>query len=204
MNYPPVWDTEGVRRYIENFERGAARLPSGQSVADRQLPERIAPRWMQPWNDLSPLTAILPRPVRTASWDKATLYLDDQGSLRAFADAPRRRFRDVDGSDLVLAMVPPFESVGYFDRRLSDRASGWFNPLLAPRDKVRIAIVADDRILAWAGRQDRPDVAAYFNRGEMTSSGFTAPVPSGAPHEALSAVAVIDGRIGIVVPAPET
>lgn len=198
--YPEIWDTQGNRRFIERLERSAAALSPGQSVGDRPVPERITPRWMQPWNDLSSLAAVLPRPLRTTGWDRATHYMDDDGQLTAFAAAPRRRFTNVDGSDLVLSMAPPFEYVGFLQRTPSDRAVGWFNPRLAPPEKVRIAIVSHDRILAWADRQDRPDVGAAFNRPDMAASGFTAPVPATVSHQALSAVAVIDNRIGVTLP----
>jgi hypothetical protein len=200
VHYPPVWDTEGNRRFVNKLERSASALSINQSVGDRPLPERIIYRWLRPWNFLSNLGSMLPQPVRTSSWDKATHYMDDDANLRAFADLPRQRFEAIDGTELSLSMVPPFEDVGVFDKEPSDRAAGWFNPTLAPREKVRIAIVAHGRVIAWADRADRPDVGAFFFDGEMMRSGFTAALPSGVPHDELSAVAVIDNRIGIALP----
>jgi hypothetical protein len=163
------------------------------------LPDRITPRWMQPWTDLSRLAPLLPSPFRTAGWDRATYFMDDQGALHAFAGAPRLKLRQPDGSILILAAVPSFENMGFLDSGTPDRAKGWFNPVLANRDKVRIAIVADGRILAWATPEKRPDVAASYNRGELVDSGFTAVLPRQAPRADLRAVAVIDNRIGVVL-----
>ncbi|HUO11488.1 MAG TPA: hypothetical protein VMU37_01915, partial [Caulobacteraceae bacterium] len=201
VKYPLGWDTEGNRRFVETLDRSASVLSSGQSVGDRLLPERIIERWRQPWNYLSNLGPILPRPLRTESWDRATHYMDDQGNLRAFADAPRQEFKNADGSDLFLSMVPPFEYVGFFESAPSRRVDGWFNPLLAPRDKVRIAIVGHHRIMAWAVEEDRPDVGAFFyGAKKMAPAGFTALLPPEISNDELSTVAVIDNRIGITLP----
>jgi hypothetical protein len=200
MNYPAVWDTQANRRFVARLEAGAAALPPGEAVAERQLPDGVAPRWMQPWNDLSRLAPVLPRPFATAGWDRAAWYMDDQGGLHAIAAAPRRRFTDPAGRPLVLAMVPSFADEGFLDAGRSRRVAGWFNPLLATPGKVRVAIVAGDRILAWAGREDRPDVAAFYGRGPMSPSGFAAALPSGVAPHAVGTMAVIDGRIGLMLP----
>lgn len=200
LHYPPAWDTQANKRFIEALERDVRRLPASGVVGDRILPDHIAPRWMQPWSDLSKLAPILPCPFRTAAWEQASDFMDDEGALHAFADAPRLTLQQPDRSTLVLAEVPPFENVGFFSKGSQDRAVGWFNCLLADPNKVRIAIVADDRIVAWAVRENRPDVAAFYNRGDLAASGFAAALPPNIKPGQIHAVAVIDGRIGIVLP----
>jgi len=203
LNYPnPPWvNTQANRAFIESIERAATRLTPGQSVGDRQLPFRVLPFfWWQRWNDLSRLATVLPEKLPVSSWDRATHYLDDNGRFRAFADLPRRAFADTNGRKMALAMLPPIEFMGSLEKAPADRAEGWFNPLLAPREKVRIAIVVRGRVVAWAQHTERPDIGAYFNRGEMTSSGFEASLPRGVTHEEVDALAVIDNRIGVILP----
>ncbi len=197
---PPGVDPQQNRAFVLTVERGASRLAPGHSVGDRQLPERVAPHWMQPWNDLSKLATVLPVTLPTSSWDRAAYYMDDDGRFHAFADLRRETFKDIDNHDLVLVMIPPIENIGYLDGTLPDHAAGWFNPLLAPREKVRIAIIVHGHVIAWAARVDRPDVGTAFSRGEMTPSGFDAQLPHGVTHGEVQALVVIDNRLGVILP----
>jgi hypothetical protein len=164
IDYPYSLDPVGNRRFVETFEADAAHLSAGQSVANRMMPERITPHWIRPWNSLAQFAPTLPTRPPIAGWDAATHYMDDNGELHAIADLPTLALTDVDGGELVLALAPTIEHAGHLDTAADGRASGWFNLAFAPADKVRIAIVSGDRILAWADRADRPDVSAVFRR----------------------------------------
>lgn len=198
--YPHMADTAPPRLFVETLRQQAEQLPAGSILGDRPLPESVAPRWMQPWNDLSPLMANIAPEVAVSSWDQAAYYADDAGHMHAFADLPRQTFQAPDGSMLTLSMAAPIAHMGYFESTYDDRLAGWFNPLLTPAQTLQIAIVARGRIIDWATPEERPDVAAFYNRGTMSSAGFTAPISQGYPRGELNAVAIIDGRIGIVLP----
>jgi hypothetical protein len=197
---PPAVDFQGARAFILSIRHAAAHLAPGQSVGDRQLPERIVSHWLQPWNELSNFATVLPERLPTSSWDRADYDLDDDGRFHAFARLSRQPFKDLGNHDLVLAMVPPIESIGYFETSATNRVVIAFNPSLAPPDKVRIAVVAHGHIVAWATREERPDGAAGFNWSDVNLSGFYALLPHGERRDDVHALAVIDNRIGIILP----
>jgi hypothetical protein len=209
-NYPSPWDTVGNRRFITTLQREAATLTNAQAVGVRQLPERYAPSWMQPWTDLANLTTLEPLRFRTANWETATHFMDDDGRLHALADAPRRSFTDAEGHALSLFMVPTIENMGELTWRDAQTPEGWFNPLLASPDRTRVALVSGEQILAWATRFDRPDIAerfmlgARFNPPVSLPSGFSVLLPpQSTPQHEPQALLVIDNRIGFfLTPGP--
>src|SRR5262249_26810552 len=136
-------------------------------------------------------------PPHVASWDRATHYLDDRGALHAFATAPTRTLTDTNGRALTLAMVPDFQSVGMLETD-GAQVRGWYNALLAPAPKLRVALVRDERGIAWAERVARPDVAARLQNANA-AAGFAADLPPRAAGD-VAAILVIDARIGVVLP----